>query len=553
MAFLVISAICFLGITKNETVASFALKEYEIGQIADRTIISDRTLQPTASNPVSVEDGEKIIRKGFVITQDAFQKLEKMAESPEYIDYRAYSNSLLFLLLIIVFWFFMFSPKVLGRKVIFKELLTQIIFFLAVYSITLFGNKIQFFNQSPYALCVVIPATLFVFLITLLFGEHSGVYFSFVLFFGVLNASGYSLEASIYTLATCLCAAKIVKKINNRMNMVYASFLIALLNVVFMFILKVIYNGEIFTDAWENFGKIALSLAGNGFISGILTLGLITPIELILNTASVFRLMDLSDLNSSAMKKMQITSPGTYNHSLMVANLAETACNSIGANGLLARVAANYHDIGKIDNPLYFSENQTSAEEKNFYVDKNPSLAVSIIKSHVRKSVEKAHKLHLPQSVIDIISEHHGNSLISYFYSEALKLDPNAKTEDYSHTGNPPSTIESAVVMLADTVEAACHTLENPSVPRLEKFIQTLIEKKINENQLSNCDITFRDITTIKETFVTILTGYYHSRVKYPDQKDPDEDDKIKKVSKEKKTEETKKTNRKKNLLWKIL
>lgn len=289
----------------------------------------------------------------------------------------------------------------------------------------------------------------------------------------------------------------------------------SLLNVVFLMIFKIIFSDSLY----DGLGAI-VGVALNGFFSGILCLGLLTPLELLLNSASLFRLMDLSDLNNPTMKKMLVTASGTYNHSLMVASLAEAACNEVGANPLLARVGAYYHDIGKLDNPDYFVENQTAGE--NIHTEINPSLSVSIIRSHVKRGVEKARALRLPKQIIDIISEHHGNQVIAYFYNEAKAIDPDANPEDYSYTGNPPTTRESAIVMLADTVEAACRSLEKPSVPRLEKFITTLIYGKIEHKQLENCNLTFRDITKIHDAFVQILAGYYHSRTKYPDQKDPD-------------------------------
>jgi hypothetical protein len=287
-------------------------------------------------------------------------------------------------------------------------------------------------------------------------------------------------------------------------------------NVAYVIALVVIFN-----DSFFSAGPAIAGVAINGFLSGILTLGLITPLEFILNTSSVFRLMDLSDLNNSLMRKMLVTASGTYNHSLMVAQLAESACREIGANALVARVGAYYHDIGKIEQSEYFVENQQGVNKHN---DINPSLSASVIKSHVKKGVEKARQLHLPQSVIDIIAEHHGNSVIQYFYNEAVKKDPLVSPEDYSYPGTPPSTRESAVVMLADTVEAACRTLENPSVSRLDKFISQLISAKVEHKQLDNCDLTFRDISKIKEAFIQILAGYYHSRIEYPDQQDPDKD-----------------------------
>ena len=286
--------------------------------------------------------------------------------------------------------------------------------------------------------------------------------------------------------------------------------------MVFMSVLKIIFN--------DNFSDAIFSLLGvalNGFISGILALGFITPLESILNTASVFRLMDLSNTNSPLLSNLLITASGTYQHSMMVAQLAENACRQIGANALLARVAAYYHDIGKMDHSDYFTENQKGG---NPHDDLNPSLSLTIIRTHVKLSVEKATEQHLPASVIKIISEHHGNSVIRWFYEKAKKEDPNVREEDYSYYGDLPSTRESGVVMLADTVEAACKSLDKPSVSRLESFIQTLIDKKVNEDrQLDNCPLTFKDLKKIKDSFVQILAGYYHSRVKYPGQKEEEE------------------------------
>ena len=249
--------------------------------------------------------------------------------------------------------------------------------------------------------------------------------------------------------------------------------------------------------------------------------GFCKPIELALNTASPFRLLDLSDVNNPTMNKMLVTASGTYNHSLMVANLADAACREIGANSLLARVGAYYHDIGKIDNPEFFVENQQTGE--NIHDKLNPSLSVSVIRSHVKRGVEKAKALHLPEPVIDIIREHHGNQVVAYFYNEAKEKDPNVNPEGYAYTGVPPTSRESAVVMLADTVEAACRTLKKPSVQSLDKFISGLIYSKIEKEQLINCGLTFKDLDLIHDSFVQLLAGHYHSRIEYPGQVNPDE------------------------------
>ena len=514
LSFVLVSALNFLNISTTQTVASFDIDGFEIGQIADRTIVANKTLPADENNPVSVKEGEKIIRKGFAITEEGFEKLKKMSESPLYIDFRAFANNELFLFLLMIGWFLLIMFLIPNHQQMFREILVQVIFFVVVYFVVAFGRKLDFLS-SPYALPMIIPASLFIMLITILYGKTEALILSLVMSLGVLNAANWALEPFLYTFATSLCSVVIVHKIEKRIDLIFASIVLALYNIV-MLVLFIVISNETFT----NMGRSIVGVAVNGFISGILTLGFLTPLEIILNTASVFRLMDLSDLNNPLMRKMLVNASGTYNHSMMVAQLAENACREIGANPLIARVGAYYHDIGKLEQSQYFVENQKG---ENKHDDINPTLSASVIKSHVKKGIEKAQQLHLPKSIVDIIAEHHGNSVIAYFYNEAKEKDPTLTPEDFSYPGNPPSTRESAVVMLADTVEAACRTLEKPSVTRLEKFITTLINAKVEHKQLDNCDLTFRDVSKIKEAFVQVLAGYYHSRIEYPDQKNQEE------------------------------
>ncbi|MBQ8212077.1 MAG: HDIG domain-containing protein [Treponema sp.] len=514
LSFVLVSALNFLNISTTQTVARFDIDVFEIGQIADRTIVANKTLPADENNPVSVKEGEKIIRKGFAITEEGFEKLKKMSESPLYIDFRAFANNELFLFLLMIGWFLLIMFLIPNHQQMFREILVQVIFFVVVYFVVAFGRKLDFLS-SPYALPMIIPASLFIMLITILYGKTEALILSLVMSLGVLNAANWALEPFLYTFATSLCSVVIVHKIEKRIDLIFASIVLALYNIV-MLVLFIVISNETFT----NMGRSIVGVAVNGFISGILTLGFLTPLEIILNTASVFRLMDLSDLNNPLMRKMLVNASGTYNHSMMVAQLAENACREIGANPLIARVGAYYHDIGKLEQSQYFVENQKG---ENKHDDINPTLSASVIKSHVKKGVEKAQQLHLPKSIVDIIAEHHGNSVIAYFYNEAKEKDPTLTPEDFSYPGNPPSTRESAVVMLADTVEAACRTLEKPSVTRLEKFITTLINAKVEHKQLDNCDLTFRDVSKIKEAFVQVLAGYYHSRIEYPDQKNQEE------------------------------
>lgn len=514
LGYVAVTALVFAKITTSETVASFSIDDFEIGQISDRTIIAEKNIAADDANPVTITAGEKIIKKGFEITEESYAKLQKMIASPLYIDYRAFANKILYLLIVSIMYYLLFSLLPFGRKIKLQEPLLQVIFLLIVFFAACFGSKLPL-CATPYALCMIIPASLFAMIITILYGQSSAVLFSFVMAFAVLGSGNWEIVPFLFTLASALTSVAIVRKVERRIDLVFSAIILALCDLVFFVLLIVIFNETFTANA-----KLFIGILCNGFLSGILTLGLLTPLEYMLNTASVFRLMDLSDTNAALLKKMCITASGTYQHSMMVAQLAEFACREIGANPLIARVGGYYHDIGKMEQSEYFVENQQGESERRN--DINPTLYTTIIRSHVKKGVEKARQMHLPQVIIDIIAEHHGNSVIQYFYNEAKEKDPTLSPEDFAYPGTPPSTIESGVVMLADTVEAACHTLKNPSIPRLESFITTLINSKIEHHQLDNCDLTYRDITKIKEAFVQILAGFYHSRIEYPDQQDPD-------------------------------
>ena len=501
--------------TRNKAVKPI-YTEYEVGQISDITVVAKRTIIPVTTDGLVVRAGEKIIRKGFPITEEAYEKLKIIADEPSKMDFKGVGRTVLFLLLLVLVA--LLSFKALQKNHIFK--LREAVFlgalFILVYCIAalLINTKTL---QSPFYLVVVIPAALCTMLITILINIETANCFSLIFAMGSFVATSYNPVTFLFVLISSLISARLVCKMEKRIDFIYVSFILAFLDALVLFVLWVIFP--------RTSANIAISLVGiafNGFISGVLVLGFLTPLESLLNTVTVFRLMDLSDLNTPIMKHLMVTAPGTYSHSMMVATLAESACREINANPLLARVGAYYHDLGKLEQPEYFVENQSAY---NKHDELNPRLSASIIRRHVKKGVEKAHQLHLPQEVIDIIAEHHGNGIIAYFYNEAKKLDESISPDEFSYPGNPPSTKESAVVMLADTVEAACRTLEKPSVPRLEKFIRQLVMKKYEDRQLDKSTLTFKEVDTIQEVFVNTLASYYHSRIEYPNQKDPDQND----------------------------
>lgn len=469
-------------------------------------------------NPVLVviHKGQKIIKRGFIITEESYRQLEALASSGVYIDVRHFLGTILCLLALCAFSLYVFSSGVYGETLDRMHSFIMVIAFSLVYLGVLVVSRAQVFSLS-IDLAAVLPIALITMLVAALVGQRGAVFFSFFLSFGVLCASDFSVPPALFSLFTGISGVGVMRITGKRIDLVKSACFLAILQPLFFLVLRLAFSGS----TRELPYSLAIA-ATNGFMSGLLVLGFLPILESALNTATSFRLIEFSDLNSPVMKKMLLSISGTYNHSIMVATLAESACREIGADPLLARVGAYYHDIGKMDQSEYFVENQT---DYNKHLDLNPRLSATVIRSHVKQGIEKARQLRLPKRVIDIISEHHGNSVISYFYNEAKKIDPAVDPEDFMYPGSPPRSKESAVVMLADVVEAACRTLEKPSVPRLEKFIGELIQKKIETGQLDNSDLTFREIGVIKRTFVNILAGYYHSRIEYPNQKDGETSD----------------------------
>ncbi len=268
----------------------------------------------------------------------------------------------------------------------------------------------------------------------------------------------------------------------------------------------------------------ALAFSG-GLLSGVLTAGLAPIIEIVFNYTTDIKLLELSNLDQPLMRKLMLEAPGTYHHSLIVGSMVEAAASEVGANPLLARVCGYYHDIGKTTKPFYFIENQKDA--KNKHEKLAPSMSSLVLISHVKEGVEIAREHKLGTPVIDAIQQHHGTSLITYFYEKAkrLKKEENEKNpgkekeinvDDFRYPGPKPQTREAGLVMLADIVEAAARTLESPTSSRLQGLIQDLINKTFSDGQLNECELTLKDLNSIARSFNTILSGIYHHRIEYP-------------------------------------
>jgi len=347
-------------------------------------------------------------------------------------------------------------------------------------------------------------------IVTLIFDFHTAIIFSFTL---SLLFEIWTLESlySVYVFLSSLVGAFSVIRCKKRADLLKAGLYISGVNIITL-------TGILLLKGEETFKFIQLSYM-YAAISGIVVSAMVSivlpVIEALFKVTTDITLLELLDLNQPLMKNLMIAAPGTYHHSIIVGNLVEPVAEDIGVNPLLARVGAYYHDIGKIRMPDYFIENQTGAVSKHDRL--TPHMSSIILSSHVKEGVEIAKEFKLPEPIIDIIQQHHGTCLMTYFYQKAkdsAEVEP--KEEDYRYQGPKPKSRVAALVMLADAVEAASRVLKDPTPARIEALVEKVVNHIFIDGQLEDCELTLKDISIIKKKFIYILTGILHSRVEYP-------------------------------------
>ena len=343
-----------------------------------------------------------------------------------------------------------------------------------------------------------VASTLLLSIITL--GMHYDI--QFMTSFTLLN-----LVASIFMLNV---------NFTRRFDLIKAGIYIACTGILFV---SSIYMLEKFLIDVENVLIIrdASFVFLNGILSSMVALGFLPILESIFKIVTPYGLAELADHNQPILKRLQMEAPGTYHHSLMVANLCEAAAEAIGANPILAKVGAYYHDIGKLKRPLFFVENQSQFGIENPHKKLNSRLSKMVVTAHTKDGVDIAKEYHLPPIINDFILQHHGDSLASYFYNQAIKEEgaENVKEEQFRYSGPKPQTKEAAILMIADAVEAAVRAMKASTTEEIEAIINKIIDERVNDNQLSECPLTLADLKTIATTFTRLLRGNQHDRIKY--------------------------------------
>jgi cyclic-di-AMP phosphodiesterase PgpH len=353
-------------------------------------------------------------------------------------------------------------------------------------------------------------------LIRLVLNSEHAIIFTilFAILVGVIadNSLFFAAHAAIGSLVGITS----VQQVKHRMALMWSGLLVGAVNVLAVASFSLI-DGQLLQ--WATVFHLLLAFGG-GLAAGFFVSAVLPLFEAIFGYTTDIKLLELANLNHPALRELILRAPGSYHHSMMVGSLCEAAADAIGCNSLLARVGAYYHDIGKAKNPQYFAENQKIGENPH---DKlKPNMSALIIKSHVKDGLDMARQHRLPVEIQDFIAQHHGTSLIAFFYHRAKALEdpdiPEVDEKDYRYPGPRPQTRETAICLLADGVEAASRAMPNPSPARLKGLVQTMINKAFTDGQLDECELTLKDLNSIAKAFTRILTGIYHHRPEYPGQ-----------------------------------
>ncbi|MBR8750347.1 Cyclic-di-AMP phosphodiesterase PgpH [Fusobacterium sp. DD29] len=357
----------------------------------------------------------------------------------------------------------------------------------------------------------LIPVDMAFFLLVLLVNKNYAVsLYSFILLF-LLPVLNYDLKFLGISFIALAFAAHLTGRVNTRSGIIAAGVQLSILKVVMYLLLSFFGDTENFSVA-INAGFILLA----GLLSGMLTIAFLPYFEKTFNILTIFRLLELGDLSHPLLKKISIEAPGTFQHSMMVATLSENAAASIGANAVFCRVASYYHDLGKTKRPKFYVENQENGVNPHNKI--SPFMSTLIITSHTKDGAELAKEYQIPKEIRDIMYEHQGTTFLAYFFNEAKKLDPTVEKDEFRYSGPKPKTKESAIIMLADSIEAAIRSLDEKTPMNMESMIRKIISGKIEDNQLSEANLTFQEIEVIIKTFVKTLVSIHHVRIKYPGQ-----------------------------------
>jgi cyclic-di-AMP phosphodiesterase PgpH len=468
-----------------------------------------------AVEPVYILQGEIIVKEGDKINSDDYRKLGLAGFLTNKDTSLPYLGLTLIILLLLSSVYFYFKDDE-------QQKLRYLTIYVLVCSITIMLMKIiSLFQKMNYSAEIgfVVPVAMGAILIKLLLNERVAILASMlfaicgsIIFNGGISST-FNFSIGIYFLVGCITAILFLGKHNLRSQILQAGLLVGFINIILLLAIIMLKNGHLVSLETTPFFIMALL---SGIISAVLAIGLMPFFEAGFGILSTMRLIELSNPNHPLLRKILTETPGTYHHSVMVANLSDAASEAIGANGFLARVGAYYHDIGKTRRPQFFIENQMNRENPHDKI--SPHLSKTIIISHVTDGVEMLKQNKIPKEIIDIAEQHHGTTLLKYFYHRASDNNEKEINEsEFRYPGPKAQSKEAAIIGIADSVEAAVRSMTNPSPQKIESIVKNIITDRLQDGQLDECDLTMRELDVISKSFCETMKGIFHSRIEYPE------------------------------------
>ncbi|WP_071460168.1 HD family phosphohydrolase [Bacillus massilinigeriensis] len=465
--------------------------------------------------PVKILEGQILVEEGQLISRDIYKQLELTGLLESENSMLPFIGLTFLVVTFLAFFYFLF-PVSGSAETSQKELLIfSILFVLSLLMMKLI-SLLQEFDYSEMG--YVFPAAMGAMLVKLLVDERAAIFHTVALSIcgsiiynqGITGA--LNISVSIYILAGGLSAILFLREKQHRTKILQSGLVVSLVNIFVLMSLLFIRNMHL---TGGEYGIYLLAAVFSGLGSAVLAIGLLPFFEAGFGFLSRMKLIELSSPNHPLIRKILTEAPGTYHHSVMVANLAESACEAIGADGLLARVGCYYHDIGKTKRPQFFIENQMNIENPHDKLP--PETSRDIIIAHAIDGGEMLRKHKMPKEIIDIAEQHHGTTLLKYFYHKAKQSGMEIVEEEYRYPGPKAQTKEIAVIGIADSVEAAVRSMSHPTSEQIEKLVKSIITDRLQDGQLNECDLTLKELETVAYSLCETLKGIFHSRIEYPE------------------------------------
>lgn len=510
------------GLTSDLKSASIDLGRFAIiqNEFYDPTATEEMRQQAVDNvESIRVLQGQVLVEEGQLISREIQRQLELVGLLDSDNSIQPFIGLCIIILAILsLLYFYIFKRTTKETE---KNILFYLMFFIILSVTIVLMKTISVFQQFEYTeIGYIFPAAMAVMLIKILMEEKSAILVTIILaicgmiMFNEGVAGTFNVGMGIYIIASGLAGILFLNKRNQRTNILYAGFFISFINIVTILAILYLQNGHY---GAKEYGVFILLAIISGISSAVLTIGFLPFLETGFGVLSTIKLIELSNPNHPLLRKILTEAPGTYHHSVMVANLAESACEAIGANGLLARVGCYYHDIGKTKRPHFFIENQMNMGNPHDRIP--PQASKNIIIAHATDGAELLRKYKLPKEIVDIAEQHHGTSLLKYFYFKAKEKGGEVNESDYRYPGPKAQTREVAIIGIADSVEAAVRSMNAPTTDQIDSLIKNIISDRLQDGQLDECDLTLKELDIVRNTLSETLKGIFHSRIEYPEMK----------------------------------